>query len=854
MKPVWRRTPAFFAAASFLIAGSSLAFPALAQTQISQMANTNMVMISLPLIIGAGALFFAGLVIIWLSKIRNVSLKTQKTGQSQIASMRVKLDEYEAAFSCLPEVTVLWTQSGEPQMFGKSSSLIDNNPDQKNLDEQDMQLKQFLEFERWLAPKDAAKLNAGLRHLHLSGEGFVASVTTNSGQQLRAAGETNGGTAILHMRAVTAATAPQIKEVAQPDKSAPNPDFNSIHQILNLLDDPAWIRGPEGKITFANSHYLSLCSGANLRSGKNQFPELFSPTDIAKHQSALDKNSDEAIINEPLLEVGYEHELVLSRIGTSSLETSLLGTSSIGLIRKTAALENQSANNDALSFSNINPVLDAMTSPMVAFDKERRLKQFNGAYKELFSLDEKSLAEGTNEREVLDLLRRKEQLPAEPDYKEWRTKHLQSYALKKPRKELWHLASGRTLQVIATPNSHDGGVIYVFDDISEQLKLQSSNNAILVVQRETLNSLSEGVAVFGTDGRLRLHNRRLSSIWKLPINELGQAPHIDAIAQSCGKTIPEDGEEIWQRLKQSVVDFDPGRIDKSGRIKRKDGRLIDYAIVRLPDTQTLLTFVDVTKSANYETVLKERNEALETADRLKDAFVQNVSHELRVPLTSIIGFADLLASNSFGPLNEQQRTYTDYIRSSTATLGTLIDNILDLTNVDAGIARLDLKELDIASLIEKAKTGFSATLVGTDGATPINLLVNMPEPAPKLVADGNRVVQILYNLLSNAVKYSDPGSKIILDVEENAGWIRLSITDQGIAVPSELKAALEKPDQGRSLKELHRNSGIGLTIVKAFVELHGGNITMQTNPANGNTIIVNLPADVSKLIDQPASK
>jgi len=853
MKPVWRRTPAFFAAASFLVAGSSLAFPALAQAQISQMANTNMVMVSLPLIIGAGALVFAGLVIFWLSKIRNVSLQTQKTGQSQIAAMRVKLDEYEAAFSCLPEVTILWTQSGDPQMFGKSSSFIIANPDRKDLDQQDMQLKQFLEFERWLAPKDAAKLNAGIRHLHLSGKGFVASVKTNSGQQLRAVGETSGGTAILHMRSA-ASTVPRVKEIAQQDKDLPNPDFKPIHQILDLLDDPAWIRNLEEKITFANSHYVELCDRANLKSGKNQYPELFSPTDIAKHRSALNENSDQIIIDEPLLEVGYEHELVLSRIKNSSLGASSLGASSIGLIRKKPASKNQSANNDELSFSHINPVLDAMTSPMVAFDKEGRLKQFNGAYKELFSLDEKSLAEGINEREVLDLLRRKEQLPAEPDYKEWRTKHLQSYALKKPRKELWHLASGRTLQVIATPNSHDGGVIYVFDDISEQLKLQSSNNAILVVQRETLNSLSEGVAVFGTDGRLRLHNRRLSSIWKLPINELGQAPHIDAIAQSCGKSIPQDGEEIWQRLKQNVVDFDPGRIDKSGRIKRKDGRLIDYAIVRLPDTQTLLTFVDVTKSANYETVLKERNEALETADRLKDAFVQNVSHELRVPLTSIIGFADLLASDNFGPLNEQQRSYTNYIRSSTATLGTLIDNILDLTNVDAGIARLDLKELDIASLIEKAKTGFSATLVGTDGATPINLSVNMPDPALKIVADGNRIVQILYNLLSNAVKYSDPGSKIILDVEENAGWIRLSITDQGIGVPGELKAALERPDQGRSLKELHRSSGIGLTIVKAFVELHGGNITMKTNPANGNTIIVNLPADVSKLIDQPASK
>jgi len=844
MKPVRHRTPVFLAATSFLIFGFALTLPAFAQTDNSQMAGSNMVVISLPLIIGAGALFFAGLVLVWLSRIRKFSLQTQKTGQGQIAAMRVKLDEYEAAFSCLPEVTIMWTQSGDPQMFGNSVSLFDENPDHTGFGEHGMQLKQFLEFESWLTPKDAAKLNAGLRHLHLSGEGFVANVKTNSAQQLQAVGETSGGTAILHMRVAMALPATQISETVQPEKSAPNSDFNSIHQILTLLDDPAWIRNSDGKIAFANSSYLDLCNRANLKSGKNKYPELFSPSDIAKHQSALDKNSNEAVINEPVSDVGYGHELVLSRFEASSF----------GFIREKSASKKHQNIKDQTSLSHINPVLDAMTSPMVVFDNKGRLKQFNEAYKELFSLNEKWLVEGINEREIMDLLRREGQLPAEPDYKEWRAKHLKSYTLKKPRTELWHLASGRTLQVIATPNSRDGGVIYVFEDISEHLKLQSSNNAILVVQRETLNSLSEGVAVFGTDGRLRLHNLRLSSIWKLPINELGQAPHIDAIAQSCGKSIPEDGEEIWQRLKQSVVDFDPGRIDKSGRIKRKDGRLIDYAIVRLPDTQTLLTFVDVTKSANYETILKERNEALETADRLKDAFVQNVSHELRVPLTSIIGFADLLASDSFGPLNEQQRAYTDYIRSSTATLGTLIDNILDLTNVDAGIARLDLEDLNIASLIEKAKTGFGATLVGTDSATPLNLAVTIPDPAPRLIADGKRVVQILYNLLSNAVKYSDAGSKIILDVEENSGWIRFSIADQGIGIPSGLKAALENPDQGRSLKELHRSSGIGLTIVKAFVELHGGNITMQTNPSNGNTIIVNLPADASKLIDQPVSR
>jgi signal transduction histidine kinase len=133
-------------------------------------------------------------------------------------------------------------------------------------------------------------------------------------------------------------------------------------------------------------------------------------------------------------------------------------------------------------------------------------------------------------------------------------------------------------------------------------------------------------------------------------------------------------------------------------------------------------------------VLKERNDALETADRLKDAFVQNVSYELRSPLTNIIGFADLLASETPGPLNEKQRGYTDYIRASSVTLGVLIDNILDLATVDAGIAELRPELQHIPSLVDKATAGLAATFPDVDGERAINLVVdiapNLPAPSP----------------------------------------------------------------------------------------------------------------------------
>src|SRR5690606_28319065 len=167
-------------------------------------------------------------------------------------------------------------------------------------------------------------------------------------------------------------------------------------------------------------------------------------------------------------------------------------------------------------------------------------------------------------------------------------------------------------------------------------------------------------------------------------------------------------------------------------------------------------------SANYERVLKERNEALIAADRLKDTFVQNVSYELRSPLTNIIGFADLLASEQVGPLSDKQRAYTDYIRASSANLGLLIDNILDLATVDAGIAQLNPEVLDIPALIDKARAGLAATFTG--GEKPVDIEVTIEDGLPRFVADGTRIVQVLYNLLSNAARFSDPGSLVRVKV------------------------------------------------------------------------------------------
>jgi len=257
-----------------------------------------------------------------------------------------------------------------------------------------------------------------------------------------------------------------------------------------------------------------------------------------------------------------------------------------------------------------------------------------------------------------------------------------------------------------------------------------------------------------------------------------------------------------------------------------------------------VSFLDVTDSANYSRVLKERNDALVTADRLKDAFVQNVSYELRSPLTNIIGFADLLASPDIGPLNERQHAYTDYIRASSVTLGLLIDNILDLATVDAGIAELRPEPQDVATLVDKARAGLVASFPEVDGVSTLNLKVDIQPGIQPLIADGTRIVQVLYNLLSSAARFSEPGAEIRLSVLARGERVQFVVEDEG-AVNEQLRATILERPESAATPGRDRAAGLGLAIVRAFVNLHGGTIAVEKREPRGSRVVVSLPRDAS---------
>ena len=771
-----------------------------------------------PLAVAIGAGGFALIAMAVLRTLLADGRAARQRAAEQIADLRAMVDEYENLLSGSRELTVLWTgqAQGVPRFLGQASAVLPAG----------RQPQSVLNPHSWLPGGEATRLAGLIENLRVHGHAFATSLATLDGRLVRANGWVLGDGAALRLRPA----------FLQPDADQPletaagGGDMPSVRAILRLLSKPAFLRDAEDRLIYANPAYHALAKALGHEGDDGAPPELLDGKRLAGHLAACRATSEPVCL--PLTFPGQgAYELV---------EFPVTGGRA-GYLRALAAEPVRPAPEAGLA--HISGIIDALATPIAIFNAKRELVQFNGAYAALWNLDRRFLTPGLDERAILDKLRTEGMLPNQVDYHTWRARHLESYGRKEPfEAEPWHLPDGRTIKVISAPAGPEGGVIYVFEDLTERLKLESTNKAFTNVQRETINALSEAVAVFGTNGRLTLSNPRLSALWKLPMNELGANPHIDQIAEASGRAIPEDGATIWRDLKRGIIDLNPTRTDQTGRINRSDGRLLDYAITRLPDGQTMMTFLDVTESASYSKVLKERNDALVAADRLKDAFVENVSYELRSPLTNIIGFADLLAGTEGASLNERQKAYIDYIRASSVTLGVLIDNILDLASVDAGIAELNPELLDVPTLIDKARAGIAATFPEVSGEAP-NLVVEIEPDLPDFIADGTRIVQVLYNLLSNAARFSPPGGEIRLSVSHRADRMLFVIEDEGPGLTDEMKSAiltrLDTPQAGGR----QRGAGLGLSIVRTFVNLHGGTISAERREPKGSRIIVNLPRD-----------
>jgi signal transduction histidine kinase len=260
-------------------------------------------------------------------------------------------------------------------------------------------------------------------------------------------------------------------------------------------------------------------------------------------------------------------------------------------------------------------------------------------------------------------------------------------------------------------------------------------------------------------------------------------------------------------------------------------------LLRTFATQSVLAI----QNARLFREIEDKSKQIEAANRHKSEFLANMSHELRTPLNAIIGFSEVLQERLFGELNEKQAEYTDDILSSGRHLLSLINEILDLSKVEAGRMELELATFDLPLAIDNART-FVRERATRHGIT---LDVKIDERLGEFVGDERKIKQVLLNLLSNAVKFTPEGGRIAIDARQSNGSVEISVSDTGIGI------ALE--DQPRIFEEFRQvggdyahkveGTGLGLTLAKKFVELHGGKIRVQSEVGKGSTFTFTLPGE-----------
>jgi signal transduction histidine kinase len=236
--------------------------------------------------------------------------------------------------------------------------------------------------------------------------------------------------------------------------------------------------------------------------------------------------------------------------------------------------------------------------------------------------------------------------------------------------------------------------------------------------------------------------------------------------------------------------------------------------------------------------LADKSRQLEEASRHKSEFLANMSHELRTPLNAIIGFTEVLLERYFGEINEKQEDYLKDVLSSGQHLLSLINDILDLSKVEAGRMELELGTFDLGPVLEAGLVMVRER--ASRGGVALSLAV--ADDLGRVEADERKVKQVLFNLLSNAVKFTPDGGAVGVSARRVDGWIEVAVQDTGVGIaPEEQARVFEEFGQARGASGQSEGTGLGLTLCRRFVELHGGTIGVASEPGRGSTFTVSLP-------------
>ncbi len=686
-----------------------------------------------------------------------------------------------------------------------------------------------------LSPDQVAHLSDAVRRTQKTAAPFAYSITppgSRKGLALRGLladpAVSPSGSALVWVFDFTESE----RELAQLRREAARAreDFSALVGLIEAAPIPMWFRSNDHKLRLVNAAYVTAVGGAG-------------PEAVVEGQIELVEESGGLTAGE-VARRAAERRKPLERVLTATINGArrTLRVTDLPLAAEGVAgyaIDIEDMEEVARAFRAFREaqrsMLDQISIGVAQFDAERRISFANQPFYRVFNLPPGVVGERMPFEQVMRLAREQERIPEVRDFSSWRAEKVSWFTRSESIEEHWPLPESVHLRIVAQPMP-DGGLVMIAEDRTEQLALAAGRDTLLRTRAATFDNLFEALAVFAPGGHLELWNRGFPHAWGIEPEQLEARPQASALLETIATRLadPEQIAAIGEVIRQATLDRNRGE----GVAELADGRTLDFACVPLPDGNGLFTVLDVTSSRQAEDALRERNRALEEADAVMTRFLANMSYEFRTPLTSIGGFAELLVSGVAGELTPQATEYAQAIAQSVGKLTEQVENVLDLSQSEAGLMPLNKRPLDLLALLSKIVRQREGRIL--DAGLTLNLRGDAGRPVE---ADAAQLNRAFAHLLDNAITATPPSGRIIIEIKPTADAIRVSITDSGAGMTqAELARALEglRTTDGMVME---RRQGLGLPLARRLIDAHGGTLELASRKggSSGTTATVTLP-------------
>lgn len=608
--------------------------------------------------------------------------------------------------------------------------------------------------------------------------------------------------------------------------------FEALSGLIEAAPFPMWFREPDLGLALVNTAYVRAVEAKSAAAVIAEGIELCEPVAGVSATDAAEAARAAGAAQQRTVPVTIEGERRIMRVVDVPLATG--GGRAIGIAGYAIDVQELESERGAhRRFVDAQrELLDRLSAAVAQFGPDQGLVFANQPFRRLFALSADDVAEARTFARLLDLWREGGRTPEVRDYPEWRQTHVEWFARPGASEEDWLLRDGTHLHVVAQPTP-DGGLLLIAEDRTEQVQLAGARDTLLRVRTATFDNLFEAIAVFAPDGRLHLWNQRFRRLWNVEEHVLAAHPRVDALMGGLADRLakPNQITIVQEVIRAATLE----RTQRVGEVRFADGRHFDFASIPLPDGNALLIMLDITASRKMEGALRERNEALEAADKVKTAFLSRMSYELRTPLTSIGGFGEMLQAGYAGELPAPAKSYVDAIMDSVGVLGRQIDNVLDLAQGEAGTLAVERAPVDVRALLERALADARAFA----RAERIELEGQLTANLGSIEGDAPRLSRLVAGLLDNAIRFTAPvkrsGGRVLLHAEGDAKDIEIVVSDNGPGMPDAVAAVTKGTQAGT------QSGGIGLALARQLVAAHGGTMEVMSEKGQGTLVRVRLP-------------